>query len=797
MLRSPGARLPVHWMVACSLLLTLLTAPESPAAIRESVLVPSTSFGFDPQVPAPAVVLGFPAGSRVASQDQMVAWFEALAAASDRVSLLSLGDTHEGRQQIVLLISSPRHLLDLNRLRMRHLDAEPDAPLVSWHGFTVHGDESGGAQAAMLLAWYLAASRDPAVADRLERIVVIIDPLQNPDGYVRFSRWLDAPGNPPAVTRLRALPEPWPGGRTNHYLADLDRDWLLLQQPETRHRVKLLRGFQPHVMTDHHETADLVDHCAAVECGPLKTRKSATKDDPALWLAERLGALAAPGEPSRVPLTLAADSFPWAELTGAVGLRLTQVVTAPAELAETELIRGHLMAALGVIEGAVEFEQALKTYRDAYRDGSLSSDPGPAGWLLQGAEDAGRESALLDVLSAQDVQVFGLLEPLDFEGRTYTPRAAWVVPVLGPTAGMARALLDELPPAAGLPLAMGVAATPLQELPVGLDDVRRMPDVYGVQGPRDPVAWVIPWDDYLAPAVLNRLTGADVGAQIAMAPTSARSSGAEITLEPGAIVVRRVDVPRLRIPVPLFLSRLVRSDVALVGLDHAPGGANDSALHPVARGRIGLLQGDGVEVDSAGSLAYLLEFRLGMSLTPIRPLGLSADLLGSFTHLIMPAGDYDLIPEAMSSVLADWVRHGGVLITLAGASRWTLAQAWPWSRIPGTQGLEVRAARRSMVARETAIVVDLAADHPLSFGLPASVSLPAGDWPALPIGEDERIRVAGRYASGEIAIISLTLDEGVIVAIAGNPMASGIWRSGDRLISNAVSFGELLRAGSP
>ena len=178
----------------------------------------------------------------------------------------------------------------------------------------------------MLLAWYLAASRDPVVADRLERIVVMIDPLQNPDGYVRFSRWANAPGNPAAVTTVRALTEPWPGGRTNHYLADLDQDWLLLQQPETRNRVRLLRNYLPHVMTDHHETVDLGRHCAAADCRPQRLRTMSAQDDPAVWLVERLGAMAASDTQPRPPLALAADVLPWAELSGTVGLRLTQVV---------------------------------------------------------------------------------------------------------------------------------------------------------------------------------------------------------------------------------------------------------------------------------------------------------------------------------------------------------------------------------------------------------------------------------------------------------------------------------------
>ena len=136
----------------------------------------------------------------------------------------------------------------------------------------------------------------------------------------------------------------------------------------------------------------------------------------------------------------------------------------------------------------------------------------------------------------------------------------------------------------------------------------------------------------------------------------------------------------------------------LIGLDQSPAETEGVELLPLRPGRIGLVEGEGVDVASAGSLAHLLEFRLGMTVTSVRPLGLNSELLGSLTHLIMPAGDYELIPDDLSSALADWVRHGGVLITLAGASRWVLAQHWPWSGLPGTRGLKFRAERHSMVS---------------------------------------------------------------------------------------------------
>ncbi len=210
--------------------------------------------GYDDTVPRPRSVLGHEIGQRIARHDPVVAWFEALADASPRVKLVEVGRTHEGRRQITAFISSVRNIDRLREVQRAHLANEADAPVFVWHGYSIHGNEASGVQAAMAVAWYLAASRDPDVRSLLRDVVVMIDPSLNPDGYGRFATWANhAAGRVPVGDPLhRERTEAWPGGRGNHYFFDLNRDWLLLQQPESVNRVRLLQQYQPLVMTDHH-----------------------------------------------------------------------------------------------------------------------------------------------------------------------------------------------------------------------------------------------------------------------------------------------------------------------------------------------------------------------------------------------------------------------------------------------------------------------------------------------------------------------------------------------------------------
>ena len=147
-----------------------------PASITLEDYLPVTAEGFDNAVPRPADVLGHEIGTRYARHDLVVAWFRALAAASPRVEVVDLGVTHEGRPQITAIISSSGNVRNLNRLQERHMDGSPEAPLFTWHGYSVHGNEASGTQAAMAVAWYLAASRDPAVTELLRSAVIMIDP---------------------------------------------------------------------------------------------------------------------------------------------------------------------------------------------------------------------------------------------------------------------------------------------------------------------------------------------------------------------------------------------------------------------------------------------------------------------------------------------------------------------------------------------------------------------------------------------------------------------------------------------
>ena len=223
----------------------------------------------DAAIPTPAAVLGFEAGHRTANSAQVQAYAQAVAAASPRARLVEHGRSHEGRPLVHLVISSPANLARTDEIQAgmaaladpRGLDATRRArlieslPGVAWLGYSIHGNESSGSDAALVMIHHLAADRSAATLQLLDELVVIIDPDMNPDGRERFVKALaESRGTQPNVDDQSVLHTGyWPFGRGNHYLFDLNRDWIYGRHPETRGRIAAISAWRPLLFVDAHE----------------------------------------------------------------------------------------------------------------------------------------------------------------------------------------------------------------------------------------------------------------------------------------------------------------------------------------------------------------------------------------------------------------------------------------------------------------------------------------------------------------------------------------------------------------
>ena len=217
----------------------------------------------------PDEFLEFSIGERVAKPSEISIAINTWKTQSDRIKVVEYAKSHEGRPLHAVFISSPNNINNLDNIK-NSINQLSDAretsdrearsiieelPAIAWMAYSIHGNETSGADAAFAAIYHLIASNDDEVLNMLDNMIIIIDPLMNPDGRARFAKSLEQyRGTSPNYDDQSLLHTgDWPYGRTNHYYFDLNRDWFYLTQPETKGRVKLINEWRPQILVDGHE----------------------------------------------------------------------------------------------------------------------------------------------------------------------------------------------------------------------------------------------------------------------------------------------------------------------------------------------------------------------------------------------------------------------------------------------------------------------------------------------------------------------------------------------------------------
>src|SRR6056297_3849744 len=385
--------------------------------------LPATA-SLDPSVPSPAEVLGFEPGERHPRHDQVVSYFRALAAASDRVRIEETGRTHDGRPLLLAYFARPDRLQSLDALRDSRQQAsrEGAGPLVAWLGYSVHGNEASGASAALVMAWYLAASQSPEVAGWLDQMIIVMEPAINPDGLDRFAHWanMHRGRHPSADPADREHHEAWPNGRTNYYWFDLNRDWMPLTHPESRARVRHYHLWRPHVVTDVHEMG--IEASYFFQPGvPDRNHPLMPQGNQEITarLAEVHGEiLDAAGQPYYTRESFddyyigKGSTYP--DVTGGVGILFEpgasrgHVVDTPwGPRSFADAIANQVRTSISTLRGARAAAGDLLDYQQGFfRDAQdQARRDRRAGWVLGDGGDPVRAGGLLDLLLGHDIDV--------------------------------------------------------------------------------------------------------------------------------------------------------------------------------------------------------------------------------------------------------------------------------------------------------------------------------------------------------------------------------------------------------
>tara|TARA_R110000868_G_scaffold50381_6_gene161052 strand:+ start:12718 stop:15378 length:2661 start_codon:yes stop_codon:yes gene_type:complete len=702
-----------------------LVLASAPALAQSSPLAGR----YDAQIPTAQSVLGHEFGAEITPPEQAIAYLRALeAAAPDRIRVVDYATSWEGRPLAYAIIASPQSLERLDAIQAdlqqladpRGLSADArdrlvaSTPAVVWLSYGVHGDEISSTDAGLRTAYHLLASRNDTGIDQiLDQTIIIIDPVQNPDGRARFVHsFAAARGLQPDENRFTAEhDQPWPGGRTNHYLFDMNRDWFAMTQPETRGRVAAMLEWRPLVVVDAHEMGGDSSYFFAPSAEPFNPHVVQSQRDAQDLIGRNHGRWFDQFGYDYFTREVFDAFYPgygdmWPTLQGAVAMTYEQASARGlvwrrrdgSLLTYGEAVEHHYVASLSTVEVvAANRERFVRDYLN-FRASAASDESGPQSVLLDLSTNRWGAERLARSLVAQGIEVGRVAGPVSACGARFED-GAFEVSFNQPAGRLARTLLEdttELPgdfmqeqesrrarglsaelydvTAWSLPLMHNVNSVVcrrdpgLSRQPVAADDA------IASTGSSAAAAWgyAIAWED----AGQARLVAA-----LAAAGVPARSSDVAFTIGERTFPRGSVVVPRHGAPANLdrLIARLGSEIGArFVGLasswvDEGPNPGSEHFL-PVRAPRIAMLWDNGTDSNSAGATRYVLEQRYGMPVSIIRAGTLARADLSVFDVLILPeqgrSGYASVLGSSGSDQLTRFVRAGGVLVGLGDATRW-------------------------------------------------------------------------------------------------------------------------------
>ena len=833
-------------------------AQPAPQTFREelSYFMPTEwHYTLDSQVPTPEQEMGFQVGSQHVNWEQVVAYMKRLAACSPRFSIQEYGRTFENRPLICVVITSEKNQKNLESLRSAHAQlADPAAsvdpkslPAVASVMMSIHGNEASGVNASLPFAYFFAAAQGPEIEALLDKTIITLIPGQNPDGITRFSTWVNSNRSLRNVTdpQSREFSEPWPGGRSNHYWHDLNRDWLNASMPEMKALLKIYHDWMPNTVNDHHEMgssstfflepADPVGYYPHIpQENKDLTQKVSSYNMAAL---DRIGSL-----------YLSKDQFDsyslgtgdvYGDALGSIAMLFEQA-SARGHQQETEngilnfpfAVRNHATTAFGSVKAAYEMREELNDYMHRFvvaRHKEAIVLP-EKGYIFDGNGSDAVSYHFIEMLAQHDLHVNRLAKETTINGHTYDPAHAYVIPMDQRHSMLLRSLLEcntQFKDSLFYDLstwnmaeAYGLKYAPLKSI-AGLQGEAVTTPTFpkgGVSGKAN-YAYLFDNKEYYAPLFIKRLQ--DGGAKVKVSGVGLHATEG-YQYGPGMLMVP-VSGQKISADSLYTLIQKGATEAGITVRNVSSGQMKDYDLghfynRPVKEAKVAVLIGGRMRSNVAGSLWYLLDNRYQMQPTMLDESTLSRTDLTRYNVLILSgelAGG-----EAVAQQIANWVKAGGTLITIGSGYQTTnkakltkietidLSQPDSATYVPYDKRSD-RFAEFQIPG--TDLQVSLDTTHPLCWGYTESVmpilknsnlvfKMPK-EANLAPVCYDKKQPLLSGFIrpehlkalTGMPEVICQGAGKGQVICFADDPNFRSIWYAGTRLFMNAVLFGNLIR----
>ncbi|MDT8415347.1 MAG: M14 family metallopeptidase [Flavobacteriaceae bacterium] len=840
-------------MKKLTLLILLICSVFAQAQVPDLNYYLPQNVTYNPEIPTPESVLGYQVGTWHVSHDQLLMYMRTLAASSDRITLENRGTNYEDRPLILLTITAPKNHQNIEQIRTQHLQLiDPagsnlnlsDMPLVVYQGFSIHGNEPSGANAGLLVAYYLAAAQGPEIDDLLNNTVILFDPSFNPDGLQRFSYWANTnkAKNVNPDPNDREYREVWPGGRTNHYWFDMNRDWLPVQLPESKIRIKTFRSWMPNVLTDHHEMG--TNATFFFQPGiPSRTHPLTPKSNQEL--TAEIGTFHAKALDKIGSMYYTEESYDdfyygkgstYPDVNGAVGILFEQASsrghaqeTANGLLTFPFTIRNQFTAALSTLEAGKNMRvKLLEHQRTFFADSrSLATKDKVKAIVFGDSKDYSKTAALAEVLLRHKIKVHEINNDFSASGKNFKKGYAYAVPTNQNNYRLIQGIFEDRTQfedslfydisAWSFAHAFNMDRADVTTTAQLGAEIADAPPLQGKVTAKSNYAYLMEWHEYYSPKALNALLEKQLIVKTALKQFTLNGKSYDY----GTLMIQTQNQPLSTDALYDFLQQTAADSHVVfegVGTGLTPVGIDLGSrfFQNVSHKKVALLVGDGVDSYDAGEIWHLFDQRYDMKITKLDTRDFDRANLWDYTTLIVANSFGRIFSENQSKTLERWVRDGGTLIAYQNTLRWLnssklmemdfVSEPLVAKTINFEQKNDYRGAQGIFGA-----IFDVRIDrsHPINFGyknnrIPmfrnTTIFLKADEqsynnplqYTANPLISGYISKENAKLIKNTVPVKIKTMGSGTIIGFTDNTNFRAFWYGTNKLLMNAVFFGDMM-----
>lgn len=803
------------------------------------------------QAPSPKQFLGYELGDKYTPHYKIVNYFRAVAAAAPgMVKVEKYGETYEGRELLVAYISTAENIANLEQIRNANLQAagmqsgtaNSDKAIV-WLSYNVHGNEPSSSEAAMKTLYALVDPNNVEAKQWLQNTVVIIDPCINPDGRDRYVNWFTsvAGKNANADPQSREHAEPWPGGRSNHYNFDLNRDWAWQTQVETQQRMVKYNQWMPHVHVDFHEQGYNNPYYFAPAAEPFHEvitpwqrefqttigKNNAAYFDKNAWLyfTKEYFDLFYPSYGDTYPLYNGAIGMTYEQGGHSAG-GLSVATSSGDTLTLAERILHHYTTGLSTIE--VTSKHAAKVvseFKKFFADSKAGKFSTYNSYVIT-SDNTSKLVSLIGLLQRNGIEYAFTSQKINGMGYNYFTGKTEAIKTLGqsvfinanqPKSALIKVLMEPVNKlsdsvtyditAWSLPYAYGLQAyASNQKLAVQGDEVR----IHPVPAVNSSYGYLVPYHSAASAKALAMMLKKGIKVRATEKPISYKG----VSYPAGSLLVLRTS-NLATWNTPGFKEAIPGSAVSLeTGFMEKGPDLGSSNVRMLKAPKVAMLTGNEVSSLNAGEVWHFMDQALDYPVSLINAADLGRTSLSDYDVLIMPSGNYRSLNDKTGDKLKDFVRSGGKIIAMGNTvyqmseGEWTIKAK---EEKKDDKGKDEYAALRRYADRErdeaannipgAIYKVQLDETHPLAFGFPNyyyTLKLDTDVYEFLKDGWNVGVIKKEDYVTGFAGVNTRAklkdglifgvqpMGRGSVVYLADDPLFRMFWENGQLLFANAL-----------